>query len=295
MYELIQAADNTFYMDCPTKVGFYKISENEVVLIDSGSDKDAAKKVKKILDAQGWKLKAIYNTHSHADHIGGNQYLQSQTGCKIYAIGIERSFTKDPVLEPTALYGGYAFKDLQNKFLMAKESAAEELTEDVLPSGMEMIRLPGHSYDMAGFRTADDVIFLADCLSSAETIEKYKIGYLYDVKAYIETLEMVKDLKAGSFIPAHAPQTDDIAPLAQLNIDKTKETAARITELLNVPKTFEELLTEVFNTYGLTMNLTQNVLIGSTVKSFLSYLKDAGKVNYYFDNNRMLWEKSSDI
>lgn len=291
MYELIQVAENSFYMDCPAKVGFFKVADNEVVIFDSGSDKDAGKKVKKILDAQGWKLRAIYNTHSHADHIGGNQYLQNQTGCKIYARGIERSFTAYPVLEPTALYGGFACKDLQNKFLMAKESAVEELTADALPEGLELISLPGHSYDMVGFRTSDDAVFLADCLSSAETLEKYGIGYLYDVGAYIETLEKVKEMKAKVFVPSHAPQTEDIVPLAQLNIDKTKEIAEKIAELLSSAKTFEELLTDVFEAYGLTMNLTQNVLIGSTLKSYLCYLKDAGRIVFTFENNRMLWQK----
>lgn len=291
MYELIQLAENSFYMDCPAKVGFFRISPEEVVIIDSGSDKDAGKKVKKILDAQGWKLQAIFNTHSHADHIGGNQYLQTQTGCRIYAPGLECSFTNDPILEPTALYGGYACGDLHNKFLMAKESKAEPLTEDVLPQGLEIIRLPGHSYDMVGFRTSDDVVFLADCLSSAETLEKYKISYLYDVKSYLETLAMVKALKAKAFVPAHAPQTEDIAPLAQLNIEKTEEVISGILNMLTVSKSFEDLLTEVFDTYGMTMNLTQNVLIGSTLRSYLSCLKDAGQADFFFENNRMLWSR----
>lgn len=290
MYELIQAGENTFYMDCPSKVGFFRTSANEAVIIDSGSDRDAGKKVKKILDAQGWKLKAVFNTHSHADHIGGNNYLQSVFGCKIYARGAERCFTEYPFLEPVALFGGYPFAELRNKFLMAKESCAEELTEEALPEGLEMISLPGHCYDMVGFRTADDVVFLADSLASAETIEKYRIGYLYDVKAYLDTLEAVENMEAAAFVPSHADATDDIAPLARLNTEKTKEIAEMITGLVASPKTFDELLSDVFGSFGLTMTLQQNLLVGSAVKSYLAYLKNEGKVTFAVENNRLLWQ-----
>lgn len=86
-------------------------------LIDSGSDKDAGRRVRKVLDANGWKLRAIYNTHSNADHIGGNQYLQRQTSCAIYAPGIDCAFTRHPVLEPSYLYGRhFPPKALRHKF-----------------------------------------------------------------------------------------------------------------------------------------------------------------------------------
>ena len=106
MYELIQVSEHCYYIQSPAKIGVVKLNDTEVCLIDSGNDKDAGKKVLKILNANGWALKVIYNTHSNADHIGGNHYLQAQTGCKIYAPGIERDFTRHPVLEPSYLYGG---------------------------------------------------------------------------------------------------------------------------------------------------------------------------------------------
>lgn len=291
MYELVQAAGNTFYMDCPSKVGFFRSEGGEVVLIDSGSDRDAGKKVKRILERENWTLKAIYNTHAHADHIGGNQYLQTQTGCRIFASGVESAAAEYPILEPTALYGGFAPMEMHSKFLLAKESSVERLTEKSLPDGMELLSLPGHSYDMAGFRTRDGVVFLADCLAAADTLEKYRIIFLYDVKAYLETLEMVKGLEAECFIPAHAPQTDEIAPLAQLNIERTLAVAEDITKAMSEPMTFEDLLADLFGRYGLVMNLQQRMLLGSTVKSYLSYLKDAGQIGYSFENNRMLWAR----
>lgn len=289
MYELVQVAENTFYMDCPSKVGFFKTGKDEVVLIDSSSDKDAAKKIKKILDANGWSLKAIYNTHSHADHIGGNQYLQAQTGCKIYASSIECSFTKYPILESTCLYGGNSFSELHNKFLKAQESEADLLTQDSLVEGLSVIKLPGHSFDMVGFKTSDNVIFLADCLSSAQTLEKYQIGYLFDVQSYLDTLEMVKTLQADLFIPSHAEAVKDITPLAQLNIDKTLQIIETIKGIVSQKKTFEDILKSVFDTYNLSMSLQQNVLIGSTVRSYLAYLKNKNLIGYSFENNKMIW------
>ena len=74
MYECVQAGENTFFMDCPSRVGVYRDGE-AAWLIDSGSDKDAAKKVLKILGDLGLRLEAAIVTHYHADHTGGAALL----------------------------------------------------------------------------------------------------------------------------------------------------------------------------------------------------------------------------
>ena len=291
MYELIQISEHDYYIQSPAKIGLVKLNDTEVCLIDSGNDKDAGRKVRKILDEHGWTLKAVYNTHSNADHIGGNKYLQGQTGCKIYAPGIECDFTRHPILEPSLLYGGYPCKDLRHKFLLAQESGAEYLTKETLPEGFELIPLPGHFFDMAGFRTPDDTVYLADCLSSRETLEKYQIGFIYDVAAYLNTLEKVKTLKARLFVPAHAEVAEDITELAQYNIDKVNEIADKIVSLCKEPLGFEVILQRLFTEYGLVMNFEQYVLVGSTVRSYLAWLKDTGRLNAVFEKNLLLWEK----
>lgn len=150
MYELIQVTERSYYIQCPAKIGLVRLEGDRVCLIDSGSDKDAGRKVRQILDANGWRLTAIYNTHSNADHIGGNQYLQRQTGCRIFAPGVERDFTQHTVLEPSFLYGGYPFRELRHKFLMAQGSDAEELTPGCLPEGFAAIDLTGHFFRYGG-------------------------------------------------------------------------------------------------------------------------------------------------
>jgi glyoxylase-like metal-dependent hydrolase (beta-lactamase superfamily II) len=290
MYELINVKGNTFYIESPAKIGLVKLNDNDVCLIDSGSDKDAGRKVRQILDKNGWNLKAIYNTHSNADHIGGNKYLQSQTGCRIFAKGIESDFTNHPELEPAFLYGGYPVKELHHKFILAGESECEPLETDKLPDGFEIIDLPGHFFDMVGFRTSDDVVFLADCLSSEETINKYKIGFIYDVEKYLGTLEKVKNMKASMFVPSHASATDDIAPLCDYNIRAVNEIADKISELCKEPVCFEILLKKLFDEYSLTMNFQQYVLVGSTVKSYLSYLRNSERIDAEFIDNMLVWK-----
>ncbi len=292
MYELIQVSERSYYIQSPAKIGLVRLDGRDVCLIDSGSDKDAGRKVRQLLDANGWRLTAIYNTHSNADHIGGNKYLQGQTGCKIYAPGIECAFARHPVLEPSFLYGGYPCKELRHKFLMAQESDAQELTEDCLPEGFGIVPLPGHFFDMVGFRTPDDVVYLADCLSSRETLDKYQIGFLYDAAAYLDTLEMVKSLRAKMFVPAHAQAAEDVTALVQYNIDKVLEIADKITGICIEPLCFEAVLQRLFMDYGLTMNFEQYVLVGSTVRSYLAWLKDTGRMNALFENNMLLWQRA---
>ena len=292
MYELIQVSEHCYYIACPAKIGVVKTGADTVCLIDSGSDKDAAKKVKKHLDANGWKLDAIYNTHSNADHIGSNLYLHEQTGCRIYAPGVECAMTRHPILEPAYLYGGFPLKALKNKFLMAQASPAEYLTPDVLPEGFEIIPLGGHFFDMVGFKTPDGVAFIADCLSSEQTLQKYGVGVIVDVEEYIKTLERIKTMEAKLFIPSHAEPTDDIAPLAQVNIDAVLHTSEQILSLCAEPVTFDELIGRLFDSMGLSLSLQQYVLVGSTVKSYLAWLCDKGQMTVTAENNRLVWKKA---
>ena len=290
MYELIQVLNNTYYINCPAKIGLYLDVDKDVYLIDSGNDKEAGRKVRQILDKNGWTLRAILCTHSHADHIGGCKYLQAQTGCKVYSPGVERDFARHTLLEPALLYGGFPPKALRHKFLMAQESDADELASAELPEGFEIIPLPGHCFEMVGFRTPDDVVFLADCLSSRATLEKYRIGFIYDVQAYLDTLEKVKSLSGAFFVPAHAEACEDVSELAQYNIDTVNEIAGRIKSICTQPVNFEALLKRLFDEYALELSFEQYALVGSTVKSYLAWLMDKGQLKAKCESNLLLWE-----
>lgn len=289
MFELNQVGERSYYINCPAKIGIYKANDTDVYLIDSGNDKDAGRKIRKILSENGWSLKGIINTHSNADHIGGNKYLQQQTGCKIFADGIEAAFTKYPLLEPSFLYGGYPCKDLRHKFLLASESDVCEITDADFPKELEVIPLRGHFFDMIGIRTPDNVVFLADCISSKSTLEKYQISFIYNIAEYLNTLDKVETMEAAMFVPAHSDVTNNIKSVVQLNRQKVFDISNDIQSILKTPMCFEELLKRLFDEYGLTMNFEQYVLVGSTVRSYLSWLKDNEKIRAVFTENSLMW------
>ena len=291
MYELIRAIGNTYYIDCPSKIGVVKLAGSNVCLIDSGNNRDTGKKIKKILDSEGWFLRTILVTHAHADHIGGNKYLSSQYGCRIFAHEAECSLTRHTILQPSFLYGANPPVELRHKFLLAEESETQYLADAELPEGISAFEIPGHTFNMVGYLTSDGAAFIGDCLSSKETLDKYGVGYIYNIEEYLASLEKVKRLDAKIFIPSHAPATDNITPLADYNIKKVNEVCDKIVQLTATPKTTEQILAGLFEAYGLTMNFEQYALVGSALKSYLTYLASKGLIIPFFNENTLLFER----
>lgn len=289
--ELIQVGEKTYYIKNNTNIGVYKVGENDVFIIDTGNDKEAGRKICKIINEQGWNIKGIINTHSNADHIGGNKLIQNRTNCPIYAYGAEKAFTEYPILEPSFLYGGYPFKNLKNKFLLAKESTVTPI-ENNLPEGLEYFELKGHFFDMIGIHTSDDVYFLADSIFSETTITKYHLFVIYDVKEFLNTLDFLETLKGKLYIPSHCEATENISKLIELNRNKVQEIISKIYNICKEEKTFEQILKNIFDEYNLNMDTNQYVLVGSTIKSYLSYLFDENKLTYEFKENQMLWKQN---
>ena len=179
-------------------VGIIKDEDASVILIDSGIDSGVGKKIYKLLTQENLSLMAIINTHSHADHCGGNKYLQKVTGAEVYAPEIEDVINRNPFLEPWYLFSGAnPIKDLQNKFLMAPPSKVDytikKAEERLNISNVELgiLPLPGHALNQLGI-VFDDVCFCADSIFAIEVLEKHKVPFFIDIENHLERLSKVK-------------------------------------------------------------------------------------------------------
>lgn len=274
MFDLVQAGAKTYYIDAPVKIGMYKITDTEICLIDTGNDKSAAKKIAAIADSNGWTIQTIINTHSHADHCGGNAYLQQKYGCEIYAAPIEATFIEHPILEPAFLYGGYPDSSLHGKVFMAEPSRCRPITEACLPAGLTYTYLNGHCSQMLGIHTDDDVWFLGDCVARQEILDKYHITVTLDIAEFLRTLDKVSTLTGRLFIPSHTPALENLEEIIAINRAKVEEICAALLKICETPKTQEEILRDVFTHFNMYHTVQQHALIGYTVRSYLSYLKD---------------------
>lgn len=269
--------------------GVIQTGKREIRLIDSG-DRAAGESVAGWLKERGWRLAAIYHTHAHADHIGGNAILQQQTGCRIWAPERECDAVCDPRQNVSMLYGGYPPTLLRVPLLMAEPSAAKVLSAAQLPEGWEALPLSGHSPGMVGYRTADGNAYIADCLCSRQLLEHYPLTYIYDVAAYLRTLEKVKEWDAALFVPAHADPTTNIRPLAEYNADTVHRNAERICAICRKPTGFDDLLAALLSAGGMTLTAARYALVGSTLRSYLSWLCDLGRVRPLLIDYRVRWE-----
>ncbi len=291
---MTQLGESTWVLEGPTNIGFFE-KDGQVTLIDSGNDKESGRGINKILRDRGWTLKAIVNTHSNADHIGGNDYLQRNLNCPVFAPEGEHSFIENPPLETALLWGGREVKDLRNKFFQARPSRVDRLIrpeEEIVP-GLRAVGLPGHFMNMVGLETGDGVLFLADCLFGDRILGKYGIPFIYDVRAYGETIRGVMGREARYYVPSHGPVEEDIIPLARRNLDLVERIGERLLIHGEEEKTFEEMLRLLCDDFRIELNAGQYALVGSTVRSFLSYLNDEGLMDFSFRDNRMLWKRTA--
>ncbi|MCK9909652.1 MBL fold metallo-hydrolase, partial [Microbacteriaceae bacterium K1510] len=189
------------------------IGETGIILIDSGLDAQTAKRIKKGLDELAKPLHAIIQTHSHADHFGGNAALLSSfPEAVVYAPPLEEAVIRYPILEPIYLGMGVTpLPELRNKFLMAEASRVDHLlpTEgEITIDGVSftILSLPGHSWQQVGL-ICDNICFAADGYFGEETLQKHKLPFLVDAHDTLLSLEKLLETHYEGYLPGHGAYT----------------------------------------------------------------------------------------
>ncbi len=299
--ELKKITDNIYFIPNVVNIGVIKDEEDSIILVDTGLDKSTGRKILKVLDEHGLLVKAIINTHSHADHCGGNNFIQSKTGAKVHAPEIESTIIQNPILEPWYLYSGAnPLKELQKKFLMAPPSNVDFIIkkdQHLLKFNnldLKIIPLPGHAPNQIGIEI-DSVIFCADILFSEKTLEKHKIPFFIDIEKTRETLINIKESHFDFYIPSHAKPSKNISRLIDANLTVINTIEEVILEELQERNTTEQVLKKLCDYFEIEIKGAQQYfLLKTPIMAYLSMLCQKGRVQVKLDNNLLFWEKYND-
>ena len=290
-------------LDCPAR----KTELCDVYIVDSGRGKDDAdiilRELSELFPDENYILKAVINTHSHADHSGGNAYLQEKAGCKIWCSEGDAAGLQNPLIQSSVEWGGNPIEELKTEFYLPKKCKtdkfiSEDLT-DLLKNGgkIQYVPLPGHYFDMFGILYTDSaghrVLFAGDGFFGRQFLFKYWIPYIFDVGKEFETLDKLSKFKADYYIPSHGDALTRIEETVEENQIALLSTESCIMGILNKESlTFEELLKRVADKNGINMKAAQIILIGSTLRAYLVYLRESGKADFYVEGNKMFWKST---
>ena len=297
--KVLRLTEHVSYIPFSTNIGFVKIRDS-IYIVDTVNDELKMGELLDFIKAEfpSAHLKAVIATHSHADHCGGNAILQETTGCEIWASRGEASLMEYPLIETMLIWGGSPFHDLCSKFLLAKPCNATRILSDdecvELGDGVsfQAIPLPGHYLDQIGILFDDNgkkVFFMGDAVSGRNVIKKYWIQYLLDETKSKESLMKISGIKSDFYVPGHGDLVSDIEGLSELNLLAMLETENMIIDVLKTPKTMEEILKEVTDRNKIRLGVFQYVLIGSTLRAYLTGLYEEKKISFAIEKNEMRW------
>ena len=294
--ELVGVTDNVAYIPGAVNIGVLR-NGKRCTVIDTGLDKNSGRSIRKVLEAEGLKLEAIINTHSHADHFGGNDYLARNLNAEVHVPAIESGIIQNPILEPIYLFhGATPIRNLRNKFVLAKPSPVDHIIGpgklEVIGLDLEIIPLPGHCFNQIGV-LVDNVLFCADTVFSERVINKYKIPVVQDVGRHLDTLEKLRVMEHNLFVPAHTKPVEDIKGLVTKNLSTTYGILDDIKRILEEPKTTERLMSKLCTDYELDLTIVQQYyLIHMTIMAYLGYMYDEKQIDIEMEENLLRWKIS---
>jgi glyoxylase-like metal-dependent hydrolase (beta-lactamase superfamily II) len=288
-------SDNLGYFDAPTTSAVIRLDENKVCVVDPGINFESGRKLNAALKREGLAPVAIINTHSHADHYGGNSYFLKRENVEVYFPAGESGIARFPIWEPFYLYGGTPPKEMKVPFLMPE---ATSISREILPGKLKIldceiniIDLSGHSLFQIGIEI-DGFLYAADSLFSPELWKKHVFTYFADYASSLEKMKQIKEMKLKGLILSHRGFYDNVTEVADFNILKLKDLYMKVLNEICSLSTTDEILMRIAEKSGVNFDsLPSYFLARQTVLSMLTYAGKTGELESVITEKGLSWRK----
>ncbi|WP_425145759.1 MBL fold metallo-hydrolase [Deinococcus sp.] len=292
---LLPLSDDTFLFPGAVNSLIFADESGGALLVDTGLDESHARKLLRAVQDAGLTPSAVLNTHSHADHHGGNAFvLRRFPELPVCAPPLEAAIIHFPMLEPLYLYGALPPRELQTKFLLAPSSSARPLEAGTHTLGgvkVELLEVPGHAVQMYAVRRGG-VLYAADALFGPDTLAKHPLTFCADSAEQKASAAGLLNLHGITVtVPGHGDPTGDLSELVRLNQESLERTTTGVLEAVRAgAASTDELLARVCDGLGVNMTHPGAALLNRSVLSaHLSELLHLGSIEMKVSGNRLIF------
>lgn len=284
------------YIRASVNIGVIRTDDDGAILIDTGIDDAAARRIHACVVAAGLTVRAVVNTHAHADHVGGNQAMRRLADVPFHAPELEKPLCEAPIYEPLYLSAGaMPLPEMTGKFLLAQPSPIDIAIRqarhrlEIAGVTLEMVPLPGHSPGQMGV-SVDGVLYAADAIFSTVVLEKHRIPFLVDSVRQAETLTMIGASRAAWIVPSHSDAVQDASPMVEAYRTFLRSLEAHLMGELQSRRTESDLIRSACRHFNVRLtSMPQHALTRTPVLAVLHGLVEKGLAAFVFDQNLLWW------
>ena len=205
----VELLENLFFIERGyLNANHFVYRSEKPVLIDTAyfAGFDETRSLIQALDVKLSQIDLIISTHTHSDHIGGNKFIQDESGCDIALHRIGKHFidTHDDWATWWRYYGHEA------EFFNASRALEDGDTIVVGPHEFEVIYTPGHASDgIVMYNQKERILISSDTLWEEDMpgmtlrVEGSTALFRFD-----ESLEKIKELDIRMVYPGHGRPFD---------------------------------------------------------------------------------------
>ena len=298
--KILQIKNNTYCIDVGISyVPFYKLNENDIILIDSGELGDR-KRLESVLVENNFNIKGILCSHGHPDHVGNNKYFKEKYNCIIAMPMYEAQICSSP-MNLKAYYNNNTLTEIIEHYgfmIFETDEYIDNKQNEINFCGanFKIFHTPGHSPSHICITTPDNVGYVADALISYKMIENAKIPFDFVLLEDLKSKDKLLSLDCDKYIVAHKGIYDDITNLIADNIAFYIHRADEIFELITGKMTMGEIMKEACKSFKVNINnIYKYDLISRMLRCYVDYLYEDNKIRLVIDKGFRKYERNEDI
>ncbi len=292
----IQLAEGLWYLPAAVNTFIVAAPGARSVLVDTGQDKDYARRLLKGSRELGLEPAAIINTHAHSDHFGGNAWLLSRLPeLSVHAPREAAIVIRNPLLQPLGLFhGANPLPELLQKWTHAKASRVDQELEpgDLQIAGVDFTFIDAAGHDRSQFAVkVGDVLIAADGLFGDRLLEKYPLPFSHHPGLQRESIDRLAASGARIAVPGHGDPQDpeELAEKNRLALDRV---TGAVLEALAEPADLATVLSRTCRALDITIPDPVRYLLNfSTLAAWLGWLRGRELVDCDVQGTELIWRR----